>query len=298
MQLGVIIGRFQVPDLHEGHKKLIEHVLKEHGQVLILIGCSAVLGSKRYPLDYMSRERMIKEAFPDVMVAPLADMQTDEAWTQQVDGMVNLMCPLGRVVLYGGRDSFIPHYKGRYKTFEIELELAPSGTDVRQVSANRLRVSSDFRAGVIYALTNQYQRVFPTVDIAIVKGSQVLLGKKPNENVWRFPGGFTDQKDDSQEVAAIREAEEETGIKVGKLNYVCSHRAADWRYKTPDDGFIMTHFFVTQEWEGQPKAGDDLAQVMWFEMNDISKAQIVSTHKHLFDRLMKYMNSFPQGVMA
>jgi bifunctional NMN adenylyltransferase/nudix hydrolase len=67
---------------------------------------------------------MIKTSFPDVLVAPLADMPTDQAWSQQLDSLVALTCPIGKVVLYGGRDSFIPHYKGKHPTYEIELAQA------------------------------------------------------------------------------------------------------------------------------------------------------------------------------
>ena len=61
ISLGVIVGRFQVPELHEGHHKLIAHVLSQHPQILILLGVTPVLGSKRNPLDYITRERMIHE---------------------------------------------------------------------------------------------------------------------------------------------------------------------------------------------------------------------------------------------
>jgi nicotinamide mononucleotide adenylyltransferase len=35
-KLGVIIGRFQVPELHDGHKKLIDLVKKKSDKVFIL----------------------------------------------------------------------------------------------------------------------------------------------------------------------------------------------------------------------------------------------------------------------
>jgi len=59
--LGVIIARFQSPYLHEGHKTLIESVKKSHNKTVIVLGVSPVLGSRKNPLDFHTREKMIKK---------------------------------------------------------------------------------------------------------------------------------------------------------------------------------------------------------------------------------------------
>ena len=40
---GIIVGRFQVDDLHEGHKNFIDAVIKAHPRVIIFLGISAAL---------------------------------------------------------------------------------------------------------------------------------------------------------------------------------------------------------------------------------------------------------------
>ena len=290
MNLGVIIGRFQVDDLHAGHVKLVEHVAAKHGHVLVLVGVSPVVGSKRDPLDFATRQKMIQDRFPFLTVAPIPDMPTDEGWSQQLDSMVRLLCPVGSPSLYGGRDSFVPHYKGKLKVVEVELGQSSSGTDVRTVAANRIRVSSDFRAGVIYALSNQYQRVFPTVDIALVGDKKFLLGRKKNQDKWCFPGGFVDQEDVTLEAAAARELREETGVVVqpDELDYVCSHRNADWRYKHADDGVIVTTLFVVfPNHNPKPKAGDDLDEVRFFPFNESVVKDVIPTHVPLVEKLIE-----------
>lgn len=270
MQLGAIVGRFQVPELTDGHKKLIDLVKSRHGQVLIAVGCiTAKERTKRDPLDYAVREAMIKAEFPDAIVIPVTDCPgNNELWSQNLDSVMRTICPMGEITLYGGRDSFIPFYTGRFPTYKIELEFSPSGTDLREYTSNRIRISGDFRAGMIYSMVNMYQRVYPTVDIAIISDGHVLMGRKPNETLWRFPGGFADVRDKSFEESAIREAKEETGITAKTLDYLGSFRTSDTRYNPEkDDAAITTTLFGCQHWEGKPEAGDDLKELHWFRVS-------------------------------
>ena len=45
--VGVIVGRFQTPYLHEGHCKLIDTAMKNHYKVLIFIGVSSTKNTIR-----------------------------------------------------------------------------------------------------------------------------------------------------------------------------------------------------------------------------------------------------------
>ena len=38
-QVGVVIGRFQVNEIHTGHVKLLRHVQDKHPSMLVLLGC-------------------------------------------------------------------------------------------------------------------------------------------------------------------------------------------------------------------------------------------------------------------
>ena len=48
-KLGVIVGRFQVPILHEGHMSLINRAVSECDRVLIVIGTTDAIYTKRNP---------------------------------------------------------------------------------------------------------------------------------------------------------------------------------------------------------------------------------------------------------
>src|SRR5271157_4559760 len=129
MGSGVIVGRFQVPELTEGHKKLIHHVLSQHGQLLVVVGCIFDKErTRRDPLDYHTREAMIKSEVPEAIVIPFSDVPgDDDLWSRNLDSVIRTICPIGEIVLYGGRDSFIPYYSGQYKAYKNELEFSPSG---------------------------------------------------------------------------------------------------------------------------------------------------------------------------
>ena len=44
--VGVIVGRFQVPELHFAHRDLIESVMAKHGKTIIVLGLSPLCSSR------------------------------------------------------------------------------------------------------------------------------------------------------------------------------------------------------------------------------------------------------------
>ena len=62
-QHGVIIGRFQTPELHSEHIKLIQYVLDRHEKVILFLGVSPTLANKKHPMDFITRKYMIEEQF-------------------------------------------------------------------------------------------------------------------------------------------------------------------------------------------------------------------------------------------
>src|SRR5690348_16639468 len=115
--VGVIVARFQVHDLTEAHKALIRHVTEEHEKVIIFLGLSPLPTTRNNPLDFEARKQMILAEFPDVNVLYVRDQFADDVWSRKLDEQVqDLLAPGQTAVLYGSRDSFIPHYEGRFPT--------------------------------------------------------------------------------------------------------------------------------------------------------------------------------------
>src|SRR6187399_233502 len=87
--IGVIIARFQSPYLHEGHRSILESVKTNHTKSIIVLGVSPVRGSRKNPLDFHTREKMIKKEYPDVIVLPLSDHPLDMRWSANLDTLLS-----------------------------------------------------------------------------------------------------------------------------------------------------------------------------------------------------------------
>jgi bifunctional NMN adenylyltransferase/nudix hydrolase len=191
---GVIVGRFQVNALHDGHKDLFDQVLARHKRVIVFVGVQPAGMTKDSPLDFATREAMIKADYPTFMVQPLEDCKDDQVWSDKLDAKIGEVCNYADVTLYGGRDSFVPHYHGNHKPVELALDPRKhkiSGTEIRNAISNEVLGSPDFRAGIIYAMSQLWPVLWPCVDIAILNSdkTEVLLGRKPGEKQFRFIGG-------------------------------------------------------------------------------------------------------------
>jgi bifunctional NMN adenylyltransferase/nudix hydrolase len=292
--VGVIIGRFQVHELHEAHLELIDSVRQKHDRTLIFIGLSPLRNTTRNPMDYNTRRKMILESFPDVEVYYVEDNRSDQVWSANLDREITKwLKPHQTVVLYGSRDSFISYYSGKYPTIELQSSKIISGSEIRRRIANSFAKDKSYRAGVISATFDRYPTCYTTVDIAITnEKNQVLLGKKPGENALRFVGGFTSPDSDSFEEDARREVMEETGLSIDTLRYVGSAKIDDWRYKSEIDK-IKTMFFVGIYMYGAPEAADDIEYVEWVNMTDLfsGKIDIVPEHIPLVVMLGEYIAS-------
>lgn len=289
MDVGVIVGRFQVPNLHDAHYDLIKSVCEEHPKVIVFLGLSVVRGTRNNPLDFESRKQMILEAFPNVNVLYIADVNNDELWSKKLDEQINhLVSPGQSVMLYGSRDSFITHYTGKYATQELEQNRFVSGTEIRKEISAKVRATADFRAGAIWASHNQYPKVFSCVDVAIFdsKEEKLLLARKPNETLFRFVGGFADPKNSTFEADGRREVAEETGATVGGLVYVGSFQIDDWRYRNEVDKIRTILFKATYQYGGV-KPDDDIAELRWFDVAKVTNQDIVPEHRFMFDCLFK-----------
>lgn len=302
--IGSLVGRFQVHELHDAHHYLIKQVVDNQKKVILFLGVTKTSSTKKNPLDFETRKRMIQKHYPEVTILALPDFGDDKRWAQEMDKRIREVYPIGDVLMYGGRDSFIPYYKkggGQFDCKELDQYTFVSGTEVRKMVSEQVKDSSDFRAGVIYQSYNQYPKVHPCVDIAPFNedGTKVLLAKKPFEDGWRFIGGFAHPKDSSYEVTAKRKFMDEAGpAEIGDIKYITSLRVDDWRYRSEEDK-ITTILFKCKFMFGRIEPSQEISELRWFELkwirdtwydmkdNHITGIGMVQEHQELMKSLIK-----------
>ena len=291
--IGALVGRFQVHELHEAHQYVINQVVDNHKKVILFLGVPKVVGTKNNPLDFDTRKKMIQKHYPNIVILALPDFGDDKRWSHELDKRIKEVYQIGDVLLYGGRDSFIPYYKkggGQFDCKELEQHTFVSGTEVRKMVSEEVKDSADFRAGVIYQSYNQYPKVHPCVDIAILdeKEERVLMAKRPYEDGWRFIGGFSKPTDSSYEYTASRKISEDAGgnLEITNLSYIGSVTIPDWRYQSEQDKIISVLFKTKKGW-GRIEPSDDVSELRWFEITDLEKLNTVKEHKVLMTMLLE-----------
>lgn len=293
-KIGVIVGRFQVPELHAGHKYLIQEVQSKSDRMVVVIGTSPIPTTRVNPLPPISilltLSTYLYKLGAKYITAALEDITSNESWSDALDSLIRAhTIPNDEVTLYGSRDSFIASYKGKYRT-EIILPLLvrTTSTEVREgIGKDVVQNNLDFTKGIIWATQNQFPRTLPTVDVAIIDYDRVLLCRKPNEKLWRFPGGFAEPDSPSYEFDASREAREETGLEISPPEYLGSFLIDDWRYRKGPDK-IKTLFFKANRMWGAVEAKDDIREAKWFNINSMTRLIINDPHIPLYETLLNH----------
>ncbi len=285
--VGVIVARFQIDKLHEGHMALIDHVTGQHSKVIVFLGLSPLKCTYEDPLDFECRKLMLQELYPDINILYIKDMKSDIYWSKKLDGMIkDVTGPDQTVTLYGGRSSFIDRYHGKHICIEMEQTSYESGSKRRKQISNLVKASKKFRQGVIWGSANRYINPIPCIDAIILNedGDKMLLAKKPNEDEYRFVGGHVDPRE-SLEDTVKREVFEETCLEVGDIKYLGSAPIDDWRHKGKRSSIIST-LFQTKRIFGNADARDDIEELKWFTIDELKKSYktlLVTGHIPLFE---------------
>ena len=123
----------------------------------------------------------------------------------------------------------------------------------------------------------KFRNPVPTVDIIIEFGGGVVLIERANEpHGWALPGGFVDYGE-SLEEAAVREALEETGLRVElrRQMHTYSDPARDPRQHTISTVFVGMGYGVL-------RAGDDAAGAAVFTPETLP-GKLVFDHRQILD---------------
>ncbi len=123
----------------------------------------------------------------------------------------------------------------------------------------------------------KHRNPLPTADIIIKYKRGIILIKRKNPPVgWALPGGFVDYGE-SLESAAVREAKEETGLKVKLLKQF--HTYSDPK-RDPRRHTITTVYIA--EGRGKLSAGDDAKEAGIFQGKNLP-SPLVFDHKKILN---------------
>ena len=102
--------------------------------------------------------------------------------------------------------------------------------------------------------------------------------KDPFAGFWAFPGGFVEEGE-SCEQAALRELEEETGIKLDNIQQIQTFSKPD---RDPRGWVVTVAFYAwVEKSKLKPMAGDDAKNVRWFPFNHVPT--MAFDHQEIFD---------------
>jgi ADP-ribose pyrophosphatase YjhB (NUDIX family) len=129
----------------------------------------------------------------------------------------------------------------------------------------------------------------PTCCACIVHQGRILLiqrAQEPNKGFWSFPGGHIELGETVLE-AAHREVREETGVEIEPLEVF---QVYDWIVRD-DAGNVRFHYLVNyvraRYLSGDPRAGDDAAQVRWVTETEIPHLAMHPVPRHTALRLLR-----------
>lgn len=143
------------------------------------------------------------------------------------------------------------------------------------------------------AYTYKYPRPAVTADCVVMTKEavpQVLLierGADPYKGCWAFPGGFMNM-DETTEQCAIRELEEETGMKVSDLHQIGAYSKVD---RDPRGRTITVAYLAIVDAPFAVIGQDDAAKAQWFPIDALPP--LAFDHEEIMqDAIRTYKNYF------
>lgn len=119
--------------------------------------------------------------------------------------------------------------------------------------------------------TYKYPRPAVTADCVVITKEtepKVLLiqrGIDPYKGCWAFPGGFMNM-DETTEECAIRELEEETGLKLSTIHQIGAYSKVG---RDPRGRTITVAYLAIIDAPVEVAGQDDAAKAEWFPLSDL-----------------------------
>lgn len=136
-----------------------------------------------------------------------------------------------------------------------------------------------------------YPRANITADCIVTHGVNLLLIKRKNDpykGMWALPGGYFDpDSDESVEVTAIRELEEETTIKVSYMDFLKYYDKMDRDPRDRTITFVFHKALSSMHPRPVVEALDDAAEIKWFSFDSLWETNMAFDHKIILKDFLK-----------
>lgn len=138
--------------------------------------------------------------------------------------------------------------------------------------------------------TYKYPRPAVTADCIVMTNEplpKVLLiqrGFDPFKGCWAFPGGFMEMNETTEQ-CAIRELEEETGLKLENLKQIGAYSKVD---RDPRGRTITVAYLAIVDTPLEVKGLDDAAKAQWFPIDALPP--LAFDHEDIMRDVKKQLN--------
>ncbi|MBO7052679.1 MAG: NUDIX hydrolase [Prevotella sp.] len=146
------------------------------------------------------------------------------------------------------------------------------------------------------AYTYKYPRPAVTADCIVITREEepkVLLierGNEPFKGKWAFPGGFMNM-DETTEQCAIRELEEETGLRVSDIQQIGAYSKVD---RDPRGRTVTVAYLAIVDAPVEAKGQDDAAKAEWFPVSALP--QLAFDHEEIMQDALQVWHTTLRGV--
>ena len=146
------------------------------------------------------------------------------------------------------------------------------------------------------AYTYKYPRPAVTADCVVITRQvepHVLLiqrGFDPYKGCWAFPGGFMNM-DETTEQCAIRELEEETGLRLSDIHQIGVYSKVD---RDPRGRTITVAYLAIVDEPIAVTGQDDAAKADWFPLSALP--ELAFDHADIMHDVVTVLKLLPHGL--